>query len=180
MKPWGRDHFLHPLQIQVLQWRTVGSTIPLQLYLWFFWHIWWDPLFLCMQIPWLRSSYGYFPNLSCLWNIFVDWKSSTRTANQLLRKDQSSDTGEHRGGSSKWFLQDGALHCSCRIQWHFGVSFTFTFFGREKPYPSYFLDVLVSNLTFYQKVLPIYPYCSFVSLALVCCWPLFSFPRLRG
>jgi hypothetical protein len=43
------------------------------------------------------------------------------------------------------------------------------FFGREKPYPSYFLDVLVSNLTFYQKVLPIYPYCSFVSLALVCC-----------
>ena len=35
------------------------------------------------------------------------------------------------------------------------------FFGREKPYPSYFLDVLVSNLTFYQKVLPIYPDCSF-------------------
>lgn len=37
---------------------------------------WWDRFFLCMQIPWLRSCYGYFPNLSCLWNIFVDLKSS--------------------------------------------------------------------------------------------------------
>lgn len=42
------------------------------------------------------------------------------------------------------------------------------FFGREKPDPSYFQDVLVSNLTFYLKVPPISPYCSFVSLALVC------------
>jgi len=61
-----------------------------QLYLWFFWHIWWDRFFLCMQIPWLRSSYGYFPNLSCLWNIFVDFKSSTRIIGFILRDTTKS------------------------------------------------------------------------------------------
>jgi hypothetical protein len=43
-----------------------------------------------MQIPWLRSSYGYFPNLSCLWNIFVDFKSSTRIIGFILRDTTKS------------------------------------------------------------------------------------------
>jgi hypothetical protein len=35
------------------------------------------------------------------------------------------------------------------------VSPSVPFFGREKPDPSYFQDALVSNLTFYLKVLPV-------------------------
>lgn len=46
----------------------------------------------------------------------VDWKSATRAANQLLRENQSSNTGDHGGEGCYWVLEEGAVHGSCRIQ----------------------------------------------------------------